>query len=195
MKCTRISLVLVGSLAVVGVAGWLFVGWSISRALQPPMKEGGGLRRLAGVLEASAGNTLARGDVRLPPGKPTAEGALAFYRNNPQALQRDRKFFETWRSALAIADGSQKANHRLGRWESSAVAKWIAPLQRADAWGHAFCVQSDQRQTIVVSPGPEALSSLDCDTLKISAEELAQIPQGRLNPHVSGALILFVKSP
>jgi hypothetical protein len=31
-------------------------------------------------------------------------------------------------------------------------------------------------------------------TLKITGEELAQMPQGRLNPHASGALIMFVKA-
>jgi hypothetical protein len=79
------------------------------------------------------------------------------------------------------------------RWESSTAASWIAPSQRTDAWGHAFCVQSDQQETIVVSPGPQALSSLDCNNLKVTGKELAQMPQGRLNPHASGALILFVK--
>ncbi len=64
-----------------------------------------------------------------------------------------------------------------------------------DAWGHAFCIQSDQQETIVVSPGPQALSSLDCNTLKlkVSGNDLANMPQARLNPHISGVLILFLK--
>ncbi len=157
------------------------------------MKEGGGLRHLADVLEASVGSTLARGDAQLQPGTATSEGALAFYQKNPQALQPDKRYFETWHSALAIADAGRKSEHQLGRWESSTAATWIAPSQRTDAWGHAFCVQSDQQQTIVVSPGPQALSSLDCNSLKVSDDELVQMPQGRLNPHASGALILFVK--
>lgn len=193
MKYIRIFLVVVASLAVLCIAGWLFVGWSISRAFQPAMNEDGGLRQLSDVLEASVGSTLARGDAQLELGKAAGEGALAFYQRNPQALQRDKRYFETWHSALAIADAGRKGEHQLGRWESSTAASWVASSQRTDAWGHAFCVQSDQQETIVVSPGPQALSSLDCNSLKITGEELAQMPQGRLNPHASGALILFVK--
>lgn len=192
-KTIRISLVVLVVLVVLGVAGRYFVEWSLNRAFQPAMKEGGGLRQLADVLEASVGSTLARGDARLQPGEAPGQGALAYYQKNPQALQRDKKYFETWHSALAIADAGRKGEHQLGRWESSTAASWIASSQRTDAWGHAFCVQSDQQETIVVSPGPQALSSLDCNSLKITGEELAQMPQGRLNPHASGALILFVK--
>jgi len=192
-KYVRISLVVVASIAVLGIAGRYFVEWSLNRAFQPAMKEGGGLRQLADVVEASVGSTLARGDARLQPGEAPGQGALAYYQKNPQALQRDKKYFETWHSALAIADAGRKGEHQLGRWESSTAASWIASSQRTDAWGHAFCVQSDQQQTIVVSPGPQALSSLDCNTLKVSGDELATMPQARLNPHASGALILFLK--
>lgn len=193
MKYLRISLLVVAALAVLGVAGWYFVGWSLNKAFQSAAQEGGGLRKVVDATEATVGGTLARGDVPLQPGKASGEGALAFYEKNPQALQRDKKYFETWHSALAIADAGRKGEHQLGRWESSTAASWIAPSQKTDAWGHAFCVQSDQQETIVVSPGPQALSSLDCNSLKITGEELAQMPQGRLNPHASGALILFVK--
>ena len=192
-KYIRISLVVLVVLVVLGVAGRYFVEWSLNRAFQPAMKEGGGLRQLTDVLEASVGSTLARGDARLQPGEAPGQGALAYYQKNPQALQRDKKYFETWHSALAIADAGLRGEHQLGRWENSTAASWIASSQRTDAWGHAFCVQSDQQETIVVSPGPQALSSLDCNSLKITGEELAQMPQGRLNPHASGALILFVK--
>ena len=192
-KYIRISLVVLATLVVLGIAGRYFVEWSLNRAFQPAMKEGGGLRQLADVLEASVGSTLARGDARLQPGEAKGEGALTYYQKNPQALQRDKKYFETWHSALAIADAGRKSEQKLGRWESSTAASWIAPSQKTDAWGHAFCVQSDQQETIVVSPGPQALSSLDCNSLKITGEELAQMSQARLNPHASGALILFVK--
>lgn len=100
MKYIRISLVVVAALAVLGVAGWYFVGWSLDRAFQSATREGGGLRQLGDVLEASVGSTLARGDVRLQPGEATNQGALpgalAYYQKNPQALQRDKKYFETW---------------------------------------------------------------------------------------------------
>ncbi len=193
MKYVRIVLVVVASLAVLGVAGWYLIGWSVSRAFKSPTQEGD-FRRLFDAVEASIGSTLAPADVQLRPGKAAGEGALAFYQKNPQALQRDRKYFETWSSALAIADAGRKCEHQTSRWESSTALRWIAPLQRTDSWGHAFCVQSDHQQTIVVSPGPQALSSLDCSTLKVSEDELAKMPRGRLNPHSSGVLILFVKT-
>lgn len=193
MKYLRIFFIVTGSLAVLGAAGWFLVGWTISGAFEPGLKEGGGLRQLADVLEASVGNTLARGDARLQPGQPRGEGALAYYQKNPEALRRDKKYFETWHSALAIADAARNGEQKLGQWESTTAASWITPSQRTDAWGHAFCVQSDQQETIVVSPGPQALSSLDCNSLKVTGKELTQMPQGRLNPHASGALILYVK--
>ncbi len=192
MKYIRIALVVVASLAVLGVGGWYLAGWMASRAFQSAAQEGD-FRKLFDVVEASVGSTLARGDVQLQPGKIPSEGALAFYQKNPQALQRNRKYFETWSSALAIADAGRKNEHQMSQWESSTAVAWIAPSQRTDSWGHAFCVQSDQQQTIVISPGPQALSSLDCSTLKVTEDELAKMPQGRLNPHASGALILFVK--
>lgn len=193
MKYVRSIVIVLAALAVLGIAGWYFVGWSLNRAFQSAAQEGGGLRKVVDVAEATVGSTLARGDVRLQPGKASGEGALAFYEKNPQALPQDKKYFETWHSALAIADAGRKGEQGLGRWESSTAATWVAPSQKTDAWGHAFCVQSDQQETIVVSPGPQALSSLDCNSLKVSEDELGQMPQGRLNPHVSGALILFVR--
>jgi hypothetical protein len=192
MKYVRSIVIVLAALAVLGIAGWYFVGWSLNRAFQSA-QEGGGLRKVVDVAEATVGSTLTRGDVRLQPGKASGEGALAFYEKNRQASPQDKKCFETWHSALAIADAGRKGEHELGQWESSTGATWIVPSQRKDAWGHAFCVQSDQQETIVVSPGPQALSSLDCNSLKVSEDELGQMPQGRLNPHASGALILFVR--
>jgi hypothetical protein len=191
-KYIRISLVVVVVLVVLGIAGRYFVGWSLNRAFQPAMKEDGGFRQLGDVLAASAGRTLARGDGRLQPAEVPAQGALAFYQKNPQALQRDKKYAETWYSALAIADAGRKREHQTRRWESGLTASWIAPSQRTDAWGHAFCVRSDQEMTVVFSPGPQALGSLDCDTVQLPEEELTRMPQARLNPVASGALILFV---
>src|ERR1039457_2443384 len=151
-KYIRLLLVVLATPVVLGIAGRYFVEWSLNRAFQPASKEGGGWRQLADVLQASVGSTLAHGDARLQPGVAVGEGALAYYQKNPQALQRDKKYFETWHSALAIADAGRKGEHQVSRWESSTAATWIASSQKMDAWGHAFCVQSDQRETIVVSP-------------------------------------------
>jgi hypothetical protein len=94
-KYIRIILAVVALLAVLGMAGRYFFEFSLNRAFQPAMKEGAGFRQLTDALEASVGSSLARGDVRLQPGQATGEGALAFSQKNPQALQRDKKYFET----------------------------------------------------------------------------------------------------
>jgi len=180
-------------LVLLGIAGPYFLEWSLDRAFEPALKKGGAVGQLKDVLEATVGSTLARGDARLRPEQSADAGALDYYGKNPQALQRDKKYFETWHSALSIADVAGKGEHQLDHWETSASAPWIAPPDRTDAWGHAFCVRSDQDQIIVLSPGPQALSSLDCNTLKIPDEKLDQMPEARLNPIGSGALILIVK--
>jgi len=192
-RYVRITLIVIASVVVFGVAGWFFAVWEVQRAFESAA-QGGGLKQLADVLQATVGATLARSDsnLQLEAGASNV-GAITYYQKNPQQLQRDKKYFETWHSALAIADSGRENGHQLSGWESSAAITWIAPSQKTDAWGHTFCVQSDQQQTIVVSPGPQALSSLDCNTLKVTVEELAQMSQGRLNPHASGALILLVK--
>src|SRR5262245_46628772 len=155
----HICIILVVSVAIValGVASPYLIRWSLKRTFKPALEESGGIEKIADAMEASIGRTLARGDFRLQPGEGRSEGALNYYQKDPQALQRDKKYFETWISALAIADASGKLEHQPGRWESSASAAWVDPSQRTDAWGHAFCIRSDQQQTIILSPGPEAL--------------------------------------
>lgn len=193
-KYTRPVVIVVATLALLGVAGRYFLAWSLDRAFEPALKKGGAVDHLKDVLEATVGSTLARGDARRQPGQSTDAGALNYYDKNPQALQRDKKYFQTWYSALSISDAVRKGGRQLDNWETSASAAWIAPSDRTDAWGHAFCVRSDRDHIIVLSPGPQALSSLQCNTLRIPEEQLAQMPEARLNPIGSGALILLVKA-
>jgi hypothetical protein len=188
-KLVRIILIVAVCLAALGVAARYFMEWAAKGALESGSK---GAREVADAFEATLGRTLARDDVQLEPGEVPAEGILLFYRKNPQALQRDKKYLETWFSAMSIADACNKGEHPLGQWVNTADANWIEPSKRTDAWGHPFCVQSDQQYTVVVSAGPKASTSIDCNTFKISAEELAQMPKGRLNDHAN-ALILVVK--
>jgi hypothetical protein len=84
VKHARIILAVVAVHAVLGVAGWYFVGWSLNRAFQSATQEGGSLSKVVDVAEATVGRTLARGDVPLQPGKASGEGALAFYEKNPE---------------------------------------------------------------------------------------------------------------
>ena len=194
MKNVRIFLLAITLLVVFGLGGWYLALWMTSRAFQSAAEEGD-FQKLFAVVEASVGGKLATGDLQLQRREILGDGAFAFYQKNPEALQRDRKYFETWSSALAIAEAGREREHETtSRWESSARLGWIAPTHRTDSWGHAFCVESDQKLTIVMSPGPLAVSSLDCDSLKLSQDELSKMSQGTLNLHSSGALILFVKT-
>jgi hypothetical protein len=60
MKYARTILAVVAVLVVLGVAGWLFVGWSLSRAFKSATQEGGGLQNVVDVADAGVGSTLAR---------------------------------------------------------------------------------------------------------------------------------------
>jgi hypothetical protein len=193
MRYTRIILVILISVSALGVSAWYFMGWALTGAFESGLKSKG-FEQLSSVLAASVGSTLARGDVRLRPGIAEGEGAIAYYEKRPQELLHDKQYFQTWYSALAIARSALESHHQIGGWKNAAELAWVSPSEQNDAWGHGFCVESDQQRAIVVSPGPQALGSLDCNTLMVSGEELAQMPQGRLNPHASGALILFVKT-
>ena len=189
----RITILSIASLVVLGVAGWLLAGWGTKRAFESAFQNGG-FSQLSDVLEATVGATLARSDSRLQLGPATNNAApMEYYRRNPQQLQLDKKYFQTWRSALAIADSSRAGGYQINGWQSSRDISWIPVPSRTDSWGHNFCVQSTPVQAIVVSPGPQALTSLDCRGLKLPEEELAKMPEGRLNPHASGGLILVVR--
>ncbi len=189
-KSVRIIIVVAASLAVLAVAARYFAEWSVERAFQSAA-EGG--REMGDSIEAALGSALARGDPPSQPGEARPEGIMLFYHKHPQALERDKKDFETWYHAMAITDAFKKEEHQQRQWISSASENWMVPSHKTDAWGHAFCVQSDKEQTIVVSAGPQARNSLDCNALSISQEELARMPQCKLNADHSGALILWVK--
>ena len=120
-------------------------------------------------------------------------GWIDHYKEHPEQLQHDKKYFETWNSAVLIASTAQKDKRRLD-WNSSVGLSWILPAQKTDAWGHAFCIHSDQEQIAIVSPGPRAFASLDCSALRFSNENLAELPSGRLVSGPSGVLILHINN-
>lgn len=191
MKRIRVLLAAAPAIiCVLVIGGWYFAKWSAAKAFEPVEKQN--LEPLSSIFMATLGGTVARGDVKLDPNGANGLGAVGYYQKGPQGLQFDKQFFKTWLSALAIAD-DYKSKHSTSNWKSSTADEGIPPSKRFDAWGHAFCVYSDQQQTVIVSAGPKAFSSLDCGTLKMSDDELIALPQGRLNPHASGALVLLVR--
>jgi len=175
MKRVHVVLIIVAAVAVLGVGVWYFAIWSVKGAFESAAQQG--FEPLAGVLKATVGGTIARGDIRFELNSGAeSSGAIDLYRNNPQALQRDKEYFDTWSSAMAIARETLQRGHQFTKWQSSQNLAWIPPPHRTDGWGHAFCVKSDQQHTILVSPGPQALSSLDCSTLKLSDDERENAP-------------------
>ena len=192
MKYARFFLLAVACIGILSCLAWYFMGWVVGGAFKSSSQQGG-LRQVFDVMEATMGATVARADSRLPGVQNGSAGPLSYYIEHPGELQRDKKYFETWHSALAIADASFEKSSRLNKWEGSLRAAWIPDSQRTDSWGHSFCVQSSQTLAMVVSPGPQAVGSLDCSTLRLSSEDLSKMPYGRLSPLGSGALVLVVK--
>lgn len=191
MRFSHKVLGVVATIAVLSLVGWFLAGWIINGAFESATQKGG-LQQLLGGLEGAIGSSLARGDIRMYPGRAIGKGILPFYERNPQELQRDKKYFQTWAGAMVIAREAIKVQHQRGVWEDSKTAAWIPPSYRTDSWGHAFCVRSGETQTVVLSPGPEAIGSLECSTVTLSEDDVAKVPRGRLTPSVSGVLILVV---
>src|SRR5882724_2293610 len=137
MKLVLRFTVLAASIAAIGILGWLALGWIISGAFRSATKEGD-LQKLSSVIEASVGSTLAGGDTSHLRESSAGQNAMSYYQENPQILRRDEKYFETWRSALAVAEASSKGINPLNTWTSTKTGVWTPPAQRADSWGHAF---------------------------------------------------------
>jgi hypothetical protein len=171
-----------------GVAGWFFFRWYVGRAMVSAL-HGEGSTRIADVFQATLGATLARGAIQ---GAPAQPGAIDYYEKHPEELQRDKKYFETWHSALLIASSARDREQGIEEWATSTNVPWIPLSNRTDAWSHAFCFRSSRERTVVVSPGPQAMASLDCGTLEIAESDLAKMVPGWLNVQASGALVLVV---
>src|SRR5262249_18943621 len=158
--------------------------WAVRATVDAAMQHD--LEPLSGVVKATVGETLARGDQKLNLGSPQPKGAVEigaidFYRNNPDQLKRGRQYFDTWYSALLVADASAAEHRALDQWEGASNLLTVSELQRRDGWGHEFCVMRGSERIEVISSGPGALGGLNCDTIHVSDKELAQMPTGQLH--------------
>jgi hypothetical protein len=180
--------ILVITLVLLGVGLRYFAFWSAKGALESVTRNN--LEPLASVVEASIGGTLARSNSQNASGPENgAAGAFAAYSRNPEAIRRDKAYFATWFNALRISGAALENGHTVSPWQSSVDVPWIPVSQRSDAWGHAFCVASDNQYSFVVSAGPQALTSLSCNELHVSIDVFKQMPFGRLNEYAGGALV------
>lgn len=189
MKHIRLIIVCAVVGASLGAGAWFLAVWSARRAVESALN-GEGARRLSDVVEATLGNVLARGKFQ---SAPADAGAIRYYEEHPGELQRDKEYFQTWHSALLIAISARDHKQVIEGWTTSTKIPWISPSNQTDAWGHPFCILSSQERVVVVSPGPLALASLDCGTLRITDSDLAKMVPDRLNIESSGALVLQTK--
>ena len=135
MKRVHVVLIIVAAVAVLGVGVWYFAIWSVKGAFESAAQQG--FEPLAGVLKATVGGTIARGDIRFELNSGAeSSGAIDLYRNNPQALQRDKEYFDTWSSAMAIARETLQRGHQFTKWQSSQKScldssatqdRWLGP--------------------------------------------------------------------
>jgi len=173
--------------AALSVGFWYLGVWAVGQTFQES-----GLDGLSSLLEAAVGGSLANRSGHLQPSQGMRDqGVIAFYRRHPDKLKEDRAYFRTWVAALAVGNSALEYNGMV-QWQDSEAFDRISSAERHDAWGHLFCVMANKGIAIVVSPGPDALSSLRCDELRISKAELESLPHARLNKHPSGALILVL---
>lgn len=173
---------------VLSIGAWYFGVWSVRQTFEETHFDG-----LSNLLEASAGRSLANADSHVDLAQRESPASiLEFYQGHPDEMKKDKALFQTWSTALRMADSALDRNG-LSEWQSSESVSWILPGERDDAWRHPFCLKADQGVSIVVSAGPEALAPLTCSKIALSADQLGSFKQGRLNRHPSGALILVVR--
>jgi hypothetical protein len=182
--------VLAGSLFLavgVSIGVWYLGVWSVRRTFEETHFDG-----LSNILQAAVGRSLANGNARYEISQVQSNiGLVEFYRRHPDGINKDKSYFRTWYAALAIADAAFEG-HKTVQWQSTELLNWVAPAQRQDFWGHSFCVKADDDVSAIISAGSEALTSLKCSEVFIPEQELRSLPQGKLDAHPSGALILVL---
>jgi len=167
---------------------WYLGVWSVRRTFEETHFDG-----LSNLLEASAGRSLANADSHIDLAqRESSAGILKFYKDRPDEMKKDKALFQTWSTALRMADSALE-HGGLSEWQSSESVSWILPGDRDDAWRHPFCLRADQGVSVIVSAGQQALAPLECSKIDLSLDQLSSLKQGRLNRHPSGALILVVR--
>src|SRR5262249_40405636 len=121
------------ALAILTGATYWFIRWNLNKSLQKMDWED-----LGSVIEAPVGSFVST--TKSP--QQRGPGALQYYQEHPDELERDKRYFQTWRSAFTIAISERDRGQEVEGWRSSASFQSIPPSNRTDAWGHTFCVRS-----------------------------------------------------
>jgi len=118
-----------------------------------------------------------------------AQGYAVAYERNPEGFRADATLFETWSRAMALGSQALESGPA-GNWVHSSLDVNGSTENRLDPWNHAFCMLRRENMLVVVSAAP---SSPLCKDVQIQAEELSQLPHGRLLESPSGSLILVIE--
>jgi len=114
---------------VLGIGFWYFGVWSVRRTFEETHFDG-----LSNVLEAAVGRSLSDADARYDfPQDKLDRGILEFYQIRPEEMKKDKALFQTWSTALRMADSALE-RRGLSEWQSSESVNWILPCERDDAW-------------------------------------------------------------
>jgi hypothetical protein len=184
----RIALAL-GVVALVCVAGWIYVVRSFRIGLSPAA-----LEPLGTILKKTGADILvvkqkADSQSRATPPR----GYLVAYEQNPESFKSDARLFDTWLTATQLATAVLD-NGPSGDWvESSSAIEYVKPESRLDPWGHSLCLLRRGDVLLVISGGPDALGSPTCRNIRMTAEELSKFPPKKLLQSPSGSLILVAQ--
>jgi len=170
---------------VISAGAYRFFMWNLDRSFQNA--DWKGLQDVRDSAEAALGAATRAGEP-----DHSGQGMLAYYQEHPGERERDKRCLQTWRSALEIASYARGREQMTEGWTASTNIQWILPSDRMDGWAHPFCVRSSAQRTVVVSPGWQAIGSLDCATLNIAEEDIAKMEPSMLNMQASGALVFVL---
>ncbi len=117
-------------------------------------------------------------------------GYLIAYENDVEGFKADAKLFDSWMAAIKLSSSVLESGSA-GDWvANSSNLQYVKPENRADPWGHPFCVMRRGKAVLVISGGPTAPGSPVCRDVGITADELAEFPRKKLLQSPSGSLVL-----
>ncbi len=117
-----------------------------------------------------------------------SSGLLVGCEKYPEKCRDAARLLDTWRNAVNLSQAVFE-HASPGDWVASSRDLQLAS-EKADAWGHNFCVLRRGEMLLVLSAGPKSTGSPVCRNIRVTAAELAQIPKGRLLETPAGYFIL-----
>lgn len=117
-------------------------------------------------------------------------GYLVAYEQDPAGFKADAKLFDTWLTAVQLANSVLDRGPG-GNWvKNSAILDLGKPEHKIDPWNHSLCVMRRGDTVLVISGGPSAPGSPVCKDVGMTAEDLSKFPPGKLLQSPRGSLVL-----